>query len=86
MERLTRDKVLERDFVAAVRDAPDDEAMWQRLAEVALGAARRVLYPDLELAWHGAAICYAVQMGPRLEFSSESQAKLVKNVAEVLGK
>jgi hypothetical protein len=83
---LTRDQALEKNFVAAIRDAPDDDAMWQQLTDTALDAARQIVYPDLIPIWHGVALCYVAQMGSSLEFSTDNQIKLTRNAAQELQK
>ena len=83
--RLVKDKVLERDFVGAIQNAADDQAMWARLAEVCQEAAGRAIQVKNEAATKAVAVCYAAQVGPALDFSSASQRKMVKSVRDVLG-
>jgi hypothetical protein len=81
---LTRDQALERNFVKAIKDTASDEVMWQKLAQVVLDVARRLLPEGLNNAHKDAAVCYTAQMGIVLEFSRDSQIKLTQNVSKAL--
>lgn len=83
---LTRDQALERNFTKAIQDTSSDAVMWQKLAQMTLDAARRVIPKELEQAGKETAVCYAAQMGVTLEFSRDSQVKLTQNVARSLFK
>lgn len=82
---LTRDQALERNFVKAIQETTSDAVMWQKLSQVTLDAARRVIHKGLAGAQRDTAICYTAQMGTTLEFSRDSQVKLAQNVARTLG-
>jgi hypothetical protein len=83
---LTRDQALERNFTKAIQEPAAMRAMWEKLAQVTLDAARRVVPKELEKAVGETAVCYAAQMGVALEFSRDSQVKLTQNVARSLFK
>jgi hypothetical protein len=81
---LVIDEVLERDFVSAMRETRDDQAMWRGLARLASDAAAQVVAVEDAAVAREAALCYATQMGARLGFSSANQRKLVKNVRRIM--
>lgn len=83
---LTRDQSLQRNVVKAIQDTTDDAMMWQKLSQITLDAARRVIPKGLDDAQKEAAVCYTAQIGVTLEFSQESQIKLTQNVAKTLAK
>jgi DNA helicase HerA-like ATPase len=83
---LAADKSIQREFVAAIQQTKDDNAMWSKLASAARDAAKQVISEQAgQAALHGVAICVAAQIGPQLAFAGESQRKMVKNVKTVLG-
>jgi hypothetical protein len=76
-------RTLERDFVATIRETREDQTMWRQLARLCEGAATQlVAVTDAKVAQE-VALCYATQMGARLDFSSANQCKLVKNVRSI---
>ncbi len=81
---LAADRTLERDFVATIRETQDDQAMWQRLACLCEEAASQLVAVSDPAVAQKVALCYATQMGARLDFSSANQRKLVKNVRRIL--
>ena len=81
---VAADRVLERDFVATIRETQDDQTMWQQLARLCAGAAAQLVAMDDATVAREVALCYAAQMGARLDFSSANQRKLVKNVRRIL--
>jgi len=81
---LAADRVLERDFVTTIRETRDDQAMWRKLARLCQSAAGQLVAVDDEAVVQEVALCYATQMGARLDFSSAHQRKLVKNVRQIL--
>lgn len=81
---LLRDETLERDFVRAIQNTQDDQAMWQGLASVAKAAAGRVLAVGDEALKTGPAICFVAQMTAGLGFSALSQRKAGQNVKMLL--
>jgi len=83
--RLVKDKALVRDVVGAIQNTTDDQEMWARLARVCRVAAERAIQVESETAVKAAAVCYAAQISPELNFSSASQQKMVKNVRGMLG-
>jgi hypothetical protein len=83
---LTRDQSLERNFVKAIQDTGSDAAMWQKLSQVSLDAASRVVTAGLAEAQKETAVCYTAQMGVIMAFSRDSQRKLTQNVAKLLFK
>ena len=78
------DKAFERDFVAAMRDTSDDLVMWKQLTQIAERAARQLLTGVEASIAKGVALCYAIQIGARLNLSAANQLKLVKNIQQLL--
>jgi len=80
------DKAEERDFATTMRDTPDDVVMWQQLTQIAERAARQLLTGVETSIAKEAALCYAIQMGARLNLSAVNQHKLVKNIQQLLNR
>ena len=81
---LAASRSFEREFAAAIREVRDDQAMWQQLARLAQEAASQVVAVDERALVQEAALCYATQMGVRLNLSSTHQHKLIRNVRRLL--
>ena len=81
---LAADHVLERNFVTTIRETRDDQAMWRKVARLCQSAAGQLVAVDDGAVVQEIALCYATQMGARLDFSSVHQRKLVKNVRQIL--
>jgi len=81
---LLRDKTLERDFVRAIQNTQDDQAMWQGLANVSRVASGRVLAVSDEVLKSAPAICFVTQLTAGLGFSALSQRKAVQNVKKLM--
>jgi hypothetical protein len=89
---LVQDRAMARDFSSVIQNRERD-ALWSGLGRVALSAARRLVCPweeEAEKRGHmvglerAVGVCYTVQMGEALAFSSSNQHKLVDNVRAVL--
>jgi hypothetical protein len=80
------DITLERDFVAIIRQTQNDQDMWRRLARMCTDVVPQVVTVDTATVARQVALCYAVQMGAQLGFSSTNQRKLVKNIRELLAR
>lgn len=81
---LLADKTLERDFVRAIQNTKDDQAMWKQLAAVARTAAGRVLSVPMDQTNFGVAVCYVAQTTAGLGFSALSQRKAAQNVQKLM--
>ena len=81
---LINDAGLERDFLDAIRTAQNDTAVWSALAEVCGEAASRAIHGNDLLVNSNAALCFAAQMAPALGFTSATQAKLARNLNQML--
>lgn len=76
--------VAEDTFVAGIRDAPDDQTMWSKLANSAKKAATELVALNDPTVLYQMALCYTIQLGEHLKLSSSNQHKLIKNVKTML--
>jgi hypothetical protein len=81
---LRADKTLERDFVRAIQNTKDDQAMWKQLTAVARTAAGRVVSVPGDATNFGVAVCYVAQITAGLSFSALSQRKAAQNVQKLM--
>ncbi len=79
VEPYARDAERQKEFVNVIQNVTDDNAMWRRLGRMAKDIANEVVIGNAA-ARQGVALCYAVQMGIALNFSSANQTKLVRNI------
>ena len=85
VEPLVKDKATQREFVAAIQQTKSDDEMWSKLAGAAKEKALQAINEQAgPAAVQGVAVCVAAQIGPRLDFASGSQKKMVRNVKAVL--
>jgi len=81
---LVRDAGLERDFLDAIRKPQGDADMWAALADICREVASRTVCVSASQVNEDVALCFAAQMGAAQRFTSATQAKLTRNVHQML--
>lgn len=82
---LLGDKTVERDFSRVIQETQDDQAMWRQLAQLVQSDIVHILpvgaYPEVV---REAALCYAIQIGSKINIGHTQQHRLVKNLRDAL--
>lgn len=81
---FVRDAGLERDFLDAIRKPQGDADMWAALAGICREVASRTVCVSASQVNEDVALCFAAQMGAAQRFTSATQAKLTRNVHQML--